>query len=552
MSIAPESRLPFAPARLRRLSLLSLLALCALTTACDGDESAGSTDARAIDARPGADADPGRGDAGPDADPTDADAGPDAAANPPWRPAPPPPGEVPAALRGDTWLAHYRDDVLPYWSTPDAFGEPPGNFPTERDMDGNALPGRDRRPRMLGRQVYTYAMGFALTGDPELLRRAKTGVDWLLTHARDPQRGFHPLLRADGTAVGGAQTAQDISYAAMGLAAWYFVTRDPAAEAELLAVRDLLFDGTSFYDTDNRRIRDGMRTSDVSGFDGEFDVEGDGGWELVAQLDPINAFLLLIQPVLSDPARRMQMLDDMRTLTDTLIARFWSDGIFWGVHDRQGAYGTRHVDFGHTLKSYWMVFQVDKRLPGAPYRQFIEAHAAAWVERAFDADFGRWAKRPTGATGVEYGSDWWIYAEADQLAAALSLVDPRFVDRLDATAGNWLTDYVDPLPPHGIIPGIRRDGSPAAAWRRSDTAKCNVWKNGYHATEHALILYLHGRDLEDRPATLHFAVDPDAVQSFVARPYVFEGIEVARRPGDRVDVGGISLQVVAVDFADLY
>ncbi|MCB9552405.1 MAG: AGE family epimerase/isomerase [Myxococcales bacterium] len=513
---------------------LALLAALALFAGCD-DGPAATPDAAAPDA------------AALDAATPDA-ALPDAAAHPPWTPAPPPSREIPEALRGDTWVAHYRDDILPYWSTPDALGEPPGNFPTERDMNGDARPNRERRPRMLGRQIYTYAMGYALTGDVELLRRARAGVDWLLTHARDPRGGFHPLLTADGRPVGGAKTAQDLSYAAMGLAAWYFVTRDPAAEAELLALRDLLFDPNGFYDEDNQRIRDGM-SADL----GEaFDVEGDGGWELVAQLDPINAFLLLVQPVLSDAGRRAQVLDDLRTLTDTLIARFWSDGIFWGVHDRQGAYGTRHVDFGHTLKSYWMVFQVDKRLPGAPYRPFVEAHAAAWVERAYDDEYGRWAKRPTGATGEEYGSDWWIYAEADQLAAALDMVDPRFVDTLAATAGNWLRDYVDPLPPHGIIPGVRRDGSPAYGWPRSDTAKCNQWKNGYHATEHALILYLHGRDLEDRPATLHFAVAPAAVEGFVARPYLFEGTEIDRRPGDRIDVGGLSLQTVAVDFVDIH
>lgn len=537
------SRLP-SPARL--LTAAFVLGVLAALAGCDDSPDAtldATLDGALLDAAPADSAPPDAltSDAGADAAP------PDAAPNPAWTPAPPADGPLPEALRAETWLAHYRDDVLPYWTHPDALGEPAGNYPTERRMDGAARPDHDRRPRMIGRQIYTYAIGYLLTGEVELLQRAQLGVDWLLTHARDPAGGFHPVLAPDGAARPGAQTAQDIAYATMGLAAWYFVTRDPRAEAELLAVRDLLFDPAGFYDAQNHRIRDGLRADGA-----EFDVEGDGGWELVAQLDPINAFLLLAQPVLSDADRRAQALDDLRTLSDTLIAHFWSDGIFWGVHDRQGAYGTRHVDFGHTLKSYWMVFQVDKRLPGAPYRPFIEAHAPVWIDRAYDADYGRWGKRPTGPEGDEFGSDWWVYAEADQFAAALSMVDPRHGDRLAETAGHWLTDFVDGMPPHGIIPGVRRDGAPVFAWPPSDTAKCNVWKNGYHETEHALIMYLHGRDRAGEPATLHFAVDTAAVPDFVARPYVFEGTEADRRPGALHQIGDRPLQAVEVDFVDVY
>lgn len=468
--------------------------------------------------------------------------------NPAWTPAPAPAVEVPPALAGDTWRAHFVDDILPYWTQDAALGEPIGNFPTYRDMDGAPRGPNERRPRMLGRQIYTYAMGYALTGDPALLRHARAGIDWLLAHAPDRERGgWFPVLMADGTPTSGAKSAQDTAYAVMGLAAYYFVTRDPAIEAELLATRDLLFDPAAYFDAENARIRDAV-TADLSR---AFDLESDGGWELVAQLDPINAFMLLVQPVLTEADRRDQLLADMQTLADTMIGAFWADGVFWGVHNRQGQYGTRHVDFGHTLKSYWMVFQIDKRLPGAPYRPFLEEHAPGWIDRAFDAENGRWAKRPTGPASVEYGSDWWIYAEADQIAAAFNMVDPAGTERLAATAGHWLTDYVDPVAGE-VIPGVDRAGQPVFGWRRTDTAKCNQWKNGYHATEHAVILYLHGRDLEGLPATLHFAVTPETADDFPARPYLFEGTEVERRPGDTFEVGDATLQAVAVDFVDIY
>ncbi len=478
------------------------------------------------------------------------DAGPDmavdaAAAH--WQPAPP--AATPAALQGDTWKAHFVDDILPYWSMPEALGEPVGNYPTHRDMDGGPRPPTERRPRMLGRQIYTYSMGYALTGDPRLLAWADAGVEWMLTHARDTENGgWSPLLTVDGDGIGGAKTTQDTAYAVMGLAAYYFVTRDPRAEAELLATRDLLFG--AFRDAETGRLVDGL-SGDLQS---PFDVEGDGGWELVAQLDPINAFMLLVQPILSDADRRAQLLDDMLGLGDVMVEHFWADGIFWGVHDKQGQYGTRHVDFGHTLKSYWMLYMLSRRAPRPDWVELIETHGAEWLVKAYDAENGRWAKRPTGPAAIEYGSDWWIYAEADQFAASLSMVGLGGVDGVDlaATAGHWIEDFVDDAGPGGVIPGIGRGGQPAFGWRRSDTAKCNQWKSGYHATEHAVVLYLHGRDREGLPATLHFAVDPAAVDDFAARPYLYAGTETARRPGETLTVGGRTLRAVAVDFVDIY
>lgn len=483
-------------------------------------------------------------DAAPDVGPVDA--APDVApAAPQWAPAPP--ADTPSALQGDTWKTHWIDDIRPYWATPDALGEPLGNYPTYRDMDGGARAPGERRPRMLGRQIYTYAMGYALTGDAELLGWAAAGVDWMLEHARDAENGgWYPLLNAAGDGIGGAKTAQDTAYAVMGLAAWYFVTRDPRAEEALLETRDLLFD--AFFDAETGRLVDGL-SDDLQR---RFDVEGDGGWELVAQLDPINAFMLLVQPVLSEEARRQQFLDDMLGLGDVMVERFWADGIFWGVHDQQGQFRARHVDFGHTLKSYWMLYMLARRAPRADWYALVEEHGVAWLQKAFDAENGRWAKRPIAPDTVEYGSDWWVYAEADQFAASLSMVGRGEGVDLAATAGHWIEDYVDPQPPGGVIPGIGRAGQPAFGWPRSDTAKCNLWKNGYHATEHALVLYLHGRDREGLPATLHFAVPPAAAETFAARPYLYQGTESARRVGDELTVGGRALRAVAVDFVDIY
>lgn len=461
------------------------------------------------------------------------------------------PAPLAEALRPQTWQTHLADDILPYWTSTEALGTPVGNFPTYRGMDGSVGAPNERRPRMISRQTFALVIGYLMTGDEALLGHAQAGVDWLLTKARDTARGgFHARLTASGEPAGDDdKTAQDTAYAIMGPALFTFVTRDPVVEAAVLETRDLLFDPTTFWDATDGRMRDAL-SADLSA---EVDLEGDGGWELVAQLDAVTAFLLHAQAAVSSPADQAKLLADLRALGQTIADDFFSDGTFWGVSNALGVYGSKHADFGHALKAFWALHLVDRRLADHPFRPIVAGSAGAQIARAYDAANGRWAKRPTGASSVEYGSDWWIYAEADQLTATLAVQEARLVDRpemivgLEQTAGHWLTDYVDRTrPAREVVPGIGRDGGWVWAWTDTDTAKCNEWKSGYHSAEHALVLYLTGHALQGTPATLHFAVEDPA--SFVARPYVFEGQEVARRVGGTVTVGGRTLTEVEIDF----
>ena len=467
-----------------------------------------------------------------------------------YHPVAPPDAAVPEALAADRWVAHYQDDLRPYWVAPEALGTPEGNFPTFRGMDGRVLPQTERRPRMLSRQTWAYAAGYLLTGERRLLELSAAGASWLRDHAIDRDLGgCHELLTAAGAPAGSVRTAQDLSYCVMGLAGFYFVTRDPAAEQDLLLARDWLFDPAKYWDADAGQIRDAL-AADMST---PVDVEGDGGRELVAQLDPVNAFMLLVQPVLSTPAARASLLADLRTLGQVMVDDFLSDGLFWGVDTNHGKYGTKHVDWGHTLKSYWMLLQIDKRLPDHPFHAVVFPAVHDLLARAYDAENGRWSKRPKSATAVEYGSDWWIYAELDQIAATLDLIDRRYTDTLAQTAGHWLTDYVDRVYAAGeVIPGIKRDGSPAWTWPAADNAKCNAWKNGFHSAEHALVLGLLGDFRDDGEASLHFAVPPADADTFIARPYLFDGRELRREKGETFTVGGRELMAVKVTFGELY
>jgi len=445
----------------------------------------------------------------------------------PYRHTPPPTAAPPAGLDPASWTTHLTADILPYWTTTAALGSPVGNFPTWRGFDGSVRQaGHSWRPRMMGRQTYAYAVGFLLTGDEALLELARAGNRWLLDHGRDAAVGgwFAELDEAGAPLAGRAKYAQDMSYAVMGPAAFFYVTRDAEAEAAVLATRDLLFDPATYWDAPNARIRDG-RSSDLA-----TEVAMPGGslssWQLVAQLDPITAFELLVQPALSEAARRDQALADLRTLQATLVRSFWRDGFFWGATGSIGTFGSNHSDFGHMLKAYWAVLQIDKRLPDRPQAAFLAASAPATLRLAYDEPNGRWAKLPLSPTAVSYGSDWWAYAESDQLAATLALHDPAWIPVLASTAAHFRGDYVDTTrPARELVPSVNRTGGWVFPWPTADTAKCNEWKSGFHSTEHALVMFLTGHWLAGTPAPLHFAFPADRVAELAAAatPYTFQG-----------------------------
>lgn len=436
----------------------------------------------------------------------------------------PPTSAPPAGLDAPTWLSHETDDLLPYWTMPVAQGTPVGNFPTNRGMDGSLQGASSRKPRMMGRQVFAYSVGFMMTGDESLLDLARAGNQWLIGHAIDTSAGgWYADLDATGNPAGvGYKYSQDMAYDAMGPAAYFFVTADPDAEAAVLKTRDLLFDPKTFWDTANGRIKDGMDAT----LSFEVNMGNPGTIDIVSELDPITAFLLLVQPVLSDGARRDQVLADLRTLALRVHASYWQDGIFWGNTGAIGQYGSNHTDFGHILKAYWGLLQVDKRLSDHPLSAFIAQYAPVTLRSAYDAPNGRWAKAPTSPTTVQYGSDWWAYAEADNLTATLALHDPTWIATLGEAAAHFRGDYVDRTrPAREVVSSVSQTGGWVYNWPDTDTSKCNVWKNGFHTAEHALVLYLFSHWLAGTPAPLYFAFPAADVASraAAARPYTFLG-----------------------------
>jgi mannose/cellobiose epimerase-like protein (N-acyl-D-glucosamine 2-epimerase family) len=437
----------------------------------------------------------------------------------------------------ERWHEHVTRELLPFWTHPDALGTPPGNFPTFRCNDGSAYSAEKPCPeladapawlaselgteytRMKSRQVFAYGVGFHITGDARLLAHARAGVDWLRRNAYEPGGSAVTYWRKGRAGPPARQrTTQDLAYAQVGLAFYYYLTRDPDVLADLVRLEQHIF--STYFDEAAGMLR-WVREAGAAGKPDQL--------ELVAQLDQLNAYLLLLTPLLDEP-HRSRWRGHIATLARALRERFHAPehGLFWGAIHEPGrrALGTHHTDFGHSIKALWMLYLAGGQLDDPELATFAKRGADALIARAF-APSGCWASGVDAQDRVDPSSSWWTFAELDQTSATLALVDRTQARYLARSYACWLERFVDPVH-HEVWPFVSADW-PEDTRAPVRPAKLFHWKNGYHSMEHALVAMITTAGLRNQPLALHFAFKqrpaPDRIQ-----PYLFRGAIAEETP----------------------
>jgi len=447
--------------------------------------------------------------------------------------------EVPAIAHqlpaGEEWLAHFVRDILPYWSSPDALGEPVGHFPTFRYPDGEPIASDQLlRPeyrglaehapwlglrlgrtytRMLSRQVFVLGVAYHLTGDGRYLAWAKAGVDHILTDLADGEGSFCSWIeRGECQPAPPRRTAQDLAYALLGPAFYVYLTRDEEVLARVVQAREQFF--AAYRDEDSGLLRWVLEASEDPP-----ETYSPAQLELVAQLDPLNAYMVLLAPLVEGEAGE-RWRSDMAALARLLIARFYDaeHGIFWGRIDapefrRLG--GHHHTDSGHAVKTFWMLSRIARLIGDEEMGRFAREGGLRLLDGIFREEAGAWSEGWNEDGSLRSGASWWAFAEADQLASTLALDDPRAARPLPRTYQFWFTRFVDHRQ-GGIWP------FPIDPAEQPPVLKAFLWKNGYHSAEHALVSLIAGNALRREPVTLFFAPAVGSEPSPLF-PYFFAG-----------------------------
>lgn len=438
----------------------------------------------------------------------------------------------PLTPSGDDWLNHVTQGLAPYWMMKSAQGIPVGNFPTFRCDDGTILdaqhpcselnmgwisPDFNREyTRMKSRQTYAYGVLFHLTGDKQALELAKKGSYYLINYLQDKKNGgFVSYTQNSKPGLDWQQrTSQDQAYALVGLAMYYYLTQDPKVEQVLIKQQAFIFD--KYRLKDNRGLAWVLK-------------DGDGystkQRELVAQLDQINGYLLLAAPLLPT-AVEAKWKEDLRWLTQVLLEDYHSneEQRFYGAvhHKAVMMPNAKHNDFGHTIKAYWMTYLSGRLLDNSDWVQrgfkgMKHTLKQAQYQQNFDVVqhlFSDELKHQWQGSSIpawksrEYsnGSSSWEWAELDQAAMTVSLVDGSMKDTLKYTLPTFMDAWVD-----HVYGGVGLNPKSTKAFH---------WGNGYHQFEHALIGYLYAQQSDGKPAELYYARPENSAMPL--NPYYFQ------------------------------
>ena len=440
---------------------------------------------------------------------------------------------------GQQWLNHVKQDLAPFWYKAAANVED-GAFPSFLCNDASAptfeqltisteslCPELAQAPewvkegfpyqwtRMVSRQTFAYGVIFHMTGDPKALELARQGVEFLRHKALQPNGDVIGKFR-NGQAADKPEerTSQDLAYAQLGMAFYYYLTRDPAVLTDIEKLHNFIF--SQYLDKNHQRLTWYPASR-----------QNNQQVELVSQLDQLNAYMVLLTPLL--PAKdRQTWSDQMGWLATAIVRDFYypQEQRFFGyIHDDSGrAADARHADFGHTIKSFWMLYLVAKQRDDMLLQQFAEGGIYNILKRAYRQDLLKNLPLPgpadphhasdiIGWWGNRDGQDWsawWEYAELDQAAATLGLQQAMPRQYLYLTWPSWFSSFVD-----------KKNGEVWGGLGDTSSAKVHLWKNGYHSLEHALIGYLSGNSFQHQAMTLYFATP---IQPGNAQPiYYYRG-----------------------------
>jgi mannose/cellobiose epimerase-like protein (N-acyl-D-glucosamine 2-epimerase family) len=435
------------------------------------------------------------------------------------------PSQLPSAQR---WLNHVQNELLPFWTMPTALGDPIGNFPSVRCNDGTLLDQNNPCPEIkdhswlmrnrnyvvsLSRQIYGYGVAFHLTGDPNYLQYAKAGVDYLRQNSFDRKHGG-TYTSWDGETKSWQpaveyRNPQELAYSLLGISFYYYLTRDPEVLPDILAVKDYIL--KTYYNPRLKALQWQLK-------DGDKKKALDK--RLTAQLDQMNAYMVLITPILPEPYQA-EWKQDLVHISNIMLDQFYSPKenlFFYSANsplDRD--IQNKKIDFGHTIKAMWMIRMAGLLSDNQTLVKFAEKNGPKVLKRAYLSKSGSWASEINPGGKLNANKAWWIYAELDQFAASLALENPSLASYLPKTYDYWFKYFVDHK--YGEVWNGVDDSTNAPI---HDYPKQWPWKNAYHSLEHALIGYITTCQFHHEPVILYYAFKQMPADNTI-RPYFYKG-----------------------------
>ncbi|MGN1318047.1 MAG: hypothetical protein ACI4VF_03460 [Lachnospirales bacterium] len=466
------------------------------------------------------------------------------------------------ALGSEVWSDHLENDLMKFWNNPDAKDLSGGLFNTFLSNKGEKLPEDESQfpeeikaalendevkdlittdtdyVRAHSRLTYAYGVAYHITGKTEYLEMCKKGT-MALQQAFDNNNGMY-ITKNKTTGQWdtdrNARTSQDLAYGITGMGMYYYLTHDESVLNSIINAKDYIFN--TYFDENKGYIT--WLPKDTE----------DNQTQIVAQLDQLYAYMLMLTPSLPEPYQS-EWKTDMKKITDILINRFYSqkNNLFWGVVNNTESMqlGTGHTDFGHSVKTLWVIMKVGQILDEPSYVDFAKPKIDAILKEAYIEEDGSWARRFNSDGSIDKDKEWWIFAELDQAAEIMAINDPSYYEYLNNTQKYWLDTMVDHE--NGEIwHMVDANGNPVISY-----PKAHCWKTSLHSFEHALFSYMTAAQLKGENFDVYYAFsENENVTENGVKPYMFSANTVSISKGDKIDNIQKGNCIYKVTFNQLY
>lgn len=467
------------------------------------------------------------------------------------------------ALEPRVWKDHLIKDLMKFWDTPDAVSLQGGLFPTYRTNSGKNLP-KDpadwpqefsqalKDPVTAGliqpefnfvrahsRLTYAYGIAFHMTGNPHYLEVCRKGA-LALSEAMDGNYGMHVTQKPDSgewDTERALRTSQDLAYGLTGLGMYYFLTHDVTILHQIIQLKDYIFkvymdDGRGYLTWYPKHAKDPQV-------------------QIVAQLDQLYAYMLMLTPSLPEPYKTIWK-KDMKKVVDILLTQFYSEQykFFWGLESESASMelGTDHTDFGHSVKTFWVILKVGELLGDPFYIDFARPKIDKIIREAYIEETGSWARRYDTQGNLDTDKEWWILAELDQACEILSIHDPSYYAYLNKTHRYWFDKMVDHE--HGEIWHMVSGATDKPVLQYP---KAHSWKTSLHSFEHALFGYMTASRIKDTEFELYYALPEwERASHYNLAPYMFFGNITDIRRENKLSFMPDGNQIYRVSFNGLH
>lgn len=399
-------------------------------------------------------------------------------------------------IQMEYWTNQGLKDVLPFWSTR-GLDTLNGMFYTNLDRNWKTFGSFDQSPAMIARHLFGYTAGYMLSGDEQLMQRAKEIRNYLIATSWDQEYGgWYDMISRDGQPTVDTKTTFGQVYIITGLTLYYFATHDPEVLKYITESNELLEEkvwdpvGGGYFDSMNRDLSVRMDTKSFS-----------------SEITPVSGYLYYLYLATRDE----QYLKQTEKILDTVLMKMSDPKSGWILenYDRNWNYNVKdrtvnEVNIGHNIETAWMLLRANLLNERIDYLNAAKKLSEKVHQYGFNKETGVWYANVAKDNSENHRelAYWWTQAYGGMFNLTQYQIEKKdsYLENFRKGSDFWDKYFLDKQD-GDTFQGVSLTGDPV------DPVKANPYKASYHNMENSLLTSLYlALWVINEAFTLHFKI----------------------------------------------